>query len=105
MILGVAHAEAWIGAELRRGPEGAPQFVNTAFGWTAVGGGGGNGNNITCHATVVEKESLHRDFQKIFEHDFKAVSEIEVGQSVENKEAIRQLEQTIRFDQSKGKYV
>ena len=105
LILGAAHAEAWMGAELRRGPQGAPHFLNTLFGWTAVGGGKNtNSNRIGCYATSLDDDGLRRDFRKIFDHDFKAVSEAEIGDSVENKEAIKQLEESIRFDEKAGKY-
>ena len=105
VILGAAHAEAWMGAELRRGPPGAPHFLKTLFGWTAVGGGGGaNGERIGCLATSVDNDGLRNDFRRIFEQDFKAVSEAEIGDSVENKEAIEQLKKTITFDLEKGKY-
>ena len=71
MILGVAHAETWVGGEIRRGTRRQPSFVKTLFGWTAVGGWSKNdNNNITCFATQVDDKSLREDFHKIFNHDF-----------------------------------
>ena len=89
MILGVAHAETWVGAELRRGNPKHPSFLKTSFGWTAVGGWNKkDSNNIACYATQVDDDALRKDFQKIFNHDFAPVSEAEVGESIENQEAI-----------------
>ena len=106
MILGVAHADAWLGAEVRRGNPKHPSFLKTSFGWTAVGGWSRkDSNNIACCAMQVDDEALRKDFQKIFNHDFAPVSEAEVGESVENKEAIRQLNDSIRFDKKRGKYM
>ena len=105
MILGVAHAETWIGAEVRRGGAGKPHLIKTQFGWTAVGGWKRDDiANISCYATQVDDASLRSDFRRIFDHDFATVSEAEVGDSVENKEAVRQLNETITFDEGVEKY-
>ena len=53
MIIGVSHAEAWVGAEIRRGSSGQPIMMSTSFGWTAVGGWSrGDASNIACAAAV-----------------------------------------------------
>ena len=105
MILGVAHAETWIDGEVRKGGAGKPHLIKTQFGWTAVGGWKrGDIADITCYATEVDDANLRNDFRRIFEHDFATVSEAEVGNSVENKEAVRQLNETIVFDESVKKY-
>ena len=58
MMLGVAHAEAWIGAKIRRGDAKLPSFLKTAFGWTAVGGWSkGDTMNIACYASRRQKSS------------------------------------------------
>ena len=106
MILGIAHAESWMGAEVRRGDGDQPCFIKTTFGWTAAGGQAKrDSSSITCHATAVDDESLRHDFHRIFNHDFAMVSEAEVGESRENRDAIQQLSQSIRFDATKNKYV
>ena len=106
MIIGVSHADAWIGAEIRRGGSGQPTLLRTNFGWTIVGGWGKkDNNNIACNATSIDDSILRDDFSRIFYHDFSTVSEEELGQSVENREAIRQLEESIQFDERLGKYI
>ena len=105
MILGIAHADSWMGAEVRRGGADQPCFIKTSFGWTAAGGQARRDvSNITCHATAVDDESLRQDFHRIFNHDFAMVSEAEVGESRESRDAVQQLSQSIRFDVSKNKY-
>ena len=105
MILGISHAEAWIGANIRRGNAQQPIAIETSFGWTLVGGWSkGNKNNIACSAISVDDERLHQDFRRIFHHDFAPVTEEEIGESKDNRDAIRQLAESIRMDKDAGKY-
>ena len=60
--------------------------------------------NIAYQSTIVDNAVLHQDLEKIFYHDFATVSEEEMGESQENKDAIAQLMASIRFDNEKGKY-
>ena len=53
----------------------------------------------------MEDSILHRDFQRLFMHDFGIVSEEELGESGENRHAIQQLADSIRFEPEVGKYV
>ena len=70
MILGVAHAETWIGGEIRRGTCRQPSFIKTLFGWTAVGGWSKSDDSyIKCFATQVDDNSPREDFFNIFDHD------------------------------------
>ena len=105
MIIGVSHAEAWAGAEIRRGTARQPLAMKTCFGWTLVGGWAKSDSmHIAYQSTIIDNTVLHQDFEKIFYHDFATVSEEELGESQENKDAIAQLMASIRFDDEKGKY-
>ena len=98
MILGVAHAETWIGGEIRRGTCRQPSFVKTLFGWTAVGGWSKSDDcNIACFATQVDDNSPREDFYKIFDHDstpsrFRRDDERKHHVFSENREAASQLQ-------------
>ena len=106
MIIGVSHAEAWTGVEMRRGSPRQPMAMKTSFGWTLIGGWANNDTlNIAYQSTVIDNAALHKDLERIFYHDFATVSEEEIGQSRENKNAISQLESSIRFDTNKQRYV
>ena len=96
MIIGVSHAEAWTGVEMRRGSPRQPMAMKTSFGWTLIGGWANNDTlNIAYQSTVIDNAALHKDLERIFYHDFATVSEEEIGQSRENKNAISQLESSI----------
>ena len=106
MIIGISHPEAWTGVEVRRGSPRQPIAMKTNFGWTLVGRwASSNTLNIAYQSTIIDNAVLHKDLERIFYHDFATVSEEEIGQSRENKNAIAQLQNSIRFDTEKKKYV
>ena len=106
MIVGVAHIQAWLGGGIRRGGQYHPLGLKTDFGWTLVGAcGRANSSNIVSHAISADNQELSANIDKIFYNDFAVVSEEEIGDSEEHREAIRQLDATFRFDDKLGKYV
>ena len=58
---------------------------------------------FALHAICTSSLELSQDIDRIF-HDFPPVSDEEMGESRENREAIRQIEESIRFDKEIGKY-
>ena len=69
VILGVAHDKTWMyisdEEKIRRGPEGQPNAVCTAFGWTVAGNGGKrNESSRTSHGIA-----LHEDVERRFYDD------------------------------------
>ena len=108
MIIGVSHCTAWTGEKCKtsRGPPGTPMGLWTSFGWTIQGGGGTSGaGSINCNALSAGDNLLRESLDRIYFHDFATVSEEGSGQSKEEKEAIRQLQNSITFDDQRGKYV
>ena len=106
MIVGVAHIQAWLGGGIRRGGQYHPLGLKTDFGWTLLGAcGRTNPSNIVSHAISADNQELSANIDKIFYNDFAVVSEEEIGDSEEHREAIRQLDATFRFDDKLGKYV
>ena len=113
VILSAAHHGAWIGGEVRRGRPGQPWALNTAFGWTLSGPTGKKGeSDMASFKIAVESENLEadnqvlkKDIEKIFYQDFTVVSDEQVGDSKEAREALDQLKESARFDETKGKYI
>ena len=106
MIIGAGHAEAWLGGEARMGPTGEPVGISTLLGWSIIGTWGKKDSSCaSLNFISTENLDLHRDFQRLIYHDFEVVSEEELGKSQENHHAIRQLSESIHFDQERGKYV
>ena len=106
VIIGVAHASSWVTGEIRSGGPRDPIGLKTDFGWTVLGcGGQGPNPYLSINSTSISNTQLHDAFMKIFYHDHPCVSEEEMGPSVENQDAIRQLAESIRFDESLKKYV
>ena len=107
MIIGAAHVNLWIPPrDVRIGRKRDPIALYTPFGWTVLGGGGGRSTSqATSNALTVTNAELSLNLNKIFLHDYPLVSEEELGQSKENKDAIKQLSESIYFDSKINKYV
>ena len=106
IILGAAHASTWVTGEVRQGDPRDPIGIKTDFGWTVLGGGSNRPNPfLSVNSMSISNTQLHEAFMKIFYHDYPCVSEEEMGPSRENQDAIRQLAESIRFDETLGKYV
>ena len=105
LIIGVPHAETWLGTEIRRGPSNQPIAFNTAFGWTIIGTcGKSRTSSIACNALSEDNERLHQQIDRLFYHDFAIVTDSEMGLSQENRLTIKLLQESIRFDEVKKKY-
>merc|ERR1712074_13088 len=57
------------------------------------------------NAIHVDNVALSRSLDRMFYHDFAIVSEEEVGQSEENRRAVKRVKETIYFDEKLQKYV
>ena len=106
MIIGAAHVHVWMPARgVRVGRKSEPIAIETPFGWTVLGGGGGGGaSRVTSNALAASNAEISSNLQKIFYHDFPIVSEEELGESRENRDAIKQLAESIHFNKEVGKY-
>ena len=97
MIIGAAHCHLWIPARgVRIGKKSEPIAIETPFGWTVMGGGGGrNASQVTSNALAASNAEISSSLDKIFYHDFPIVSDEEMGESRENRDAIKQLAESI----------
>ena len=106
LLLGAAHASAWLPIEIRRGgKEDSLLGLRCKFGWTLIGRHGNSDNDsIAVNAISADNAQLKESLDRIFYHDFAIVSEEELGESKDNKDAIEQLAKTIYFDKDVNKY-
>ena len=105
MILGVSHTVAMLNRQTRVGLKNHPIGVKTDFGWTILGSGGGPSSGTFSSCLIQSSTAeIRENIDRIFFHDFPPVSSEEIGESRENAEAIRQIRDSIRFDDKVGKY-
>ena len=105
VIISVGHADTWTDVEARKGKPREPILLKTAFGWTMLGRSGSTVTNISCGATSVEFGDVREGLDRIFYHDFAIVSEEELGESLDNREAVEQLKKSICFNDDRKKYM
>ena len=106
MIIGAAHYDACVPIEVRRGErQNGIVGIRCRLGWTVAGRlGRRDPDDVSINAISADNEALRQSLDRIFYHDFAIVSEEELGDSKEHKEAIDQLAKSIRFDEKVGKY-
>ena len=106
IIIGAAHFEASIPEEVKKSEDSSLLAYRCAWGWTLTGRYGGRSSNVAAiNAISAQDETLNENLQKIFYHDFSIVSEEEMGESKENKDAIAQIAKSTYFDETLQKYV
>ena len=106
LIISVNHIDTWQGHECRRGKAHQPLGMWTYWGWTIAGSAGKRATaEISCNAMSAEDLILRENIDKIFYNDYPIVSEEELGDSFEHREAIRRIQETIYFRPIRKKYV
>ena len=101
IILSVDHSWTWLGGEVRRSACGKMIGLKTSFGWTLAGGKGGTGTD-SCLKTALEvdNQEIQELLKQIYRRDFPDIPKSQKHLSLDDKYAINQMEQTIRFDES-----
>ena len=106
LIIGAAHYDATMPVEARRGPSGSLTAFRCGFGWTVAGKSGRRSDDTAViNAIHVDNVALSKSLDRMFYHDFAIVSEEEMGQSEENRRAVKRVMETIYFDENLQKYV
>ena len=112
VIVGSEHAWTWELGERRSGDRSLPIGVDTEFGWALIGpkssgSSAGVSSVFHCHhisARATEgREEIQRDYERMFEPMFEPVDE-QQQMSVEDKFAMKQLRDSIRFDMGVHRY-
>ena len=106
MIISSGHAEATTSWERpKRGRRGEPVGRITAFGWTVEGRDGiKSDRNAYVSAISADDGELKESMRLIFERDFPVVPEDEKTLSREAKYALEQLQESVKWDEERGKY-
>ena len=100
--------EIWVGRPYRRSTRRLPVAIETACGWTLLGGGADKGGEEeSCFRTIIEEDNkgIHELVEKIYSSDFPTITKNEIHLSDNDKHAIEQLKETVRFDEETGHYV
>ena len=100
--------EIWVGRPYRRSTQRLPVAIETACGWTLLGGGADkDGEEESCFRTIIEEDNkgIHELVEKIYSSDFPTIAKNEIHLSDDDKHAIEQLKETVRFDEETGHYV
>ena len=106
IIIGAGHFEASVPEEVKKTNDSSLLAYRCAWGWTLTGRYGGRNSKVaSVNAISALDKTLDENLQKIFYHDFSIVSEEEMGESKENRDAIAQIAKSTYFDKSLQKYV
>ena len=101
VIIGAELAWDWETGERRAGERDTVIALKTSFGWGLIGPKArGSRTAFPCHfmSFQVPEQEINENLDKLFARDFEKVDEGAVGMSVEDKYAIKQLEDSIRWD-------
>ena len=107
MLIGMRHAWTWLGGEVRRSTPDKPLALKTRFGWALAGGCDRDGTGeMSCYKISIQKdnEDIHECVEKLFRQDFPNIPFNEKHMSRDDEYAMKQMEETIRFDEEIGHY-
>ena len=104
-VVGIGHADAFAPMEVRKGGKYEPSAWRTEFGWTLVGvAGKTKGNEVLCNLVDAESGELTQDMKDCFNRDFDGDNDYS-GDSKDHRDAKRQLDEGVYFDEEIGRYV
>ena len=104
LLLSVDHSWTWLGGEIRRSTREKMIALKTRFGWALAGGAGGAQDSCLKTSLEVDNEEIKELLNSIFRRDFPPVDSTEIHPSLDDAHAIKQMEDTIQFDESIGHY-
>ena len=107
IILSIDYGWTWLGGEVRRSTADKPLCLLTQWGWTlASAKTGAAGEKSSCFRTSVEVDNreLHELVDRLFRQDFPDIPVNEKHPSLEDEHAIKQLRETVQFDEELGHY-
>ena len=106
-VIGVAHASAFVGGDCRKGGKDDPLAVKTDFGWTLLGPSGGKKNKeknvVVSNWVKVDEAAIREEVMQAFSDELAGHKDFE-GESKQQRDAIRQLEEGTFFNKEAGKY-
>ena len=107
MILPMEFGWCWLGGEVRRSTIDKPIALNTEFGWALAGGKRNEASLLSsCYKVSVQQddEDIKEDVKQLFRKEFPEILENKVHESEDDKIAMKQMEDTIYFDEEIGHY-
>ena len=105
-IIGASHAQLWMTGEKRHGSAGQPIGVETKIGWGLLGPKNCSNFAASCHLLSFQpcRDEIMENIEISFARDFEPVDEGAEAWSVEDKYAIHQMEESIKWDAEVGRY-
>ena len=107
VIIGAEHARVWSSGERRIGDDSLPVALETGFGFCLIG----PKKNIDSRCFVCNHVSFQscpsdtdKDLRKCFASEFEKVKDDEEAMSIEDKFALKQLEDSIVWDEEAERY-
>ena len=107
MIIPITFSWCWLGGRVRRSTIDKPIAIETLFGWTLAGGKPNEASDlIACYRTAIEMDDdeLKADIKRLFRHEFPDILENKTHESPEDVYAMKQMEESIHFDEEIGHY-
>ena len=109
VILPSSTCHIWHDRPTRRSTPEYPIAINTLFGWGLMGGNGSRQEDEedSNFRIIIENDNktLHNIIDKVYSQDFPTISKNKTLPSEQDKHAVRQLEESIRFDPELGHYI
>ena len=108
VVLSAEFGYTWLGGEVRRSTPDRALALKTPFGWSLLGGKRFQSDRAdSCWKMAVETDQsdLGNLINRLFSQDFPNISINRKHLSLDDEHALRQLNETVRFDPEKGHYV
>ena len=106
MIIDTGHATSWLTCPHLLDPKSHLAAIKTDFGWTVLGREVKKGAvSPSCASISVAYASIIRDVDKIFMHDFPAITQEQIGTSLEDQRTVKFLEDNMEFDDDIKRFV
>ena len=106
ILLSSEFAWSWMGGEVRRGTPREPVAYLTCYGWTTIGCNRSSTSDAISHYRIdADDLDIRNDINKVFGRDFEDIAVNKKCPSVSDLHAMKQLQETSRFDKELGHWV
>ena len=106
VIISAELAGLWLNGERRVGAKGLPVGLKSDLGWGLIGPRDIVDANFCCHfiSSHEQQDEISCNVEKMLARDFESVEEEKEAMSLEDKFALRQMEESIRWDEKVQRY-
>ena len=103
LLIGVDLAATLVLDDVRRREFYSPVGIKTLWGWTLMGPRAGKSRDPTIYSSFIDfdEENLSRELNAMFQHDFSPPRSLRPGWSTKDRNAMKILEKTCKFQGDK----